>query len=584
MEKVNKQKSVFSHYKKALGKSIWTFLFAGIVYTLSSLAGGVFAPIYYKGIIDSVSDASKYSQIYYFFLMLLTVDVIRFIFSRWYEHLNISSLALATEKIQRYSLNELTKHSYQFFTDTFAGSLVTKAKRFANSFEMMTDLIVLDFLYAIVNVFGILFVLFNTSLPLATLALTWFTLFFYLVIVFTRIRMPLERQLGEMESRTTGVKADIISNVLNLKIFSSKRREEKYFDNVIHNEKSARLKAWNTAFWAYSIVGTVTVLAQSSLIILSIILWKYGEVTAGTIVLIMSYSSILFNRLGGLGSAIRRFSSAYANASEFTEILNSDIEIKDSVKPEAISISKGEITFKDVTFSYKRGGNIFKNLNLTISSGEKVGVIGTSGAGKTTFTKLLLRFADVTSGAILIDGQDIRNITQDDLRNAIGYVPQDPILFHRTLRENIAYGSPNTTEEEIFEAAKKAHAHDFIESLPYGYDTLVGERGIKLSGGERQRVAIARAILKNAPILILDEATSSLDSISEMYIKESLDELMKGKTTIVIAHRLSTIEKMDRIIVMEDGEIVEEGNHAELLSKKGSYFEFWNHQHGGFIE
>ena len=210
--------------------------------------------------------------------------------------------------------------------------------------------------------------------------------------------------------------------------------------------------------------------------------------------------------------------------------------------------------------------------------------MGPSGAGKTTITKLLLRFADVQQGPIIIDGQDIRKITQDDLRSNISYISQEPILFHRSIRDNIAYSKPNATEEEIFEVARKAHAHDFIEKLPKSYDTLVGERGVKLSGGERQRVAIARAMLKDSPILLLDEATSSLDSISESYIQDAFNELMKGKTTIVIAHRLSTVQKMDKIIVLDNGKIVEEGTHQELLAKNGFYSDLWNHQTGGFLD
>jgi len=221
---------------------------------------------------------------------------------------------------------------------------------------------------------------------------------------------------------------------------------------------------------------------------------------------------------------------------------------------------------------------------MFIKPGEKIGIVGHSGAGKTTIAKLLLRFMDVTGGTISIDGQDIREITQDDLRSNISYVPQEPGLFHRTLRENIAYGNPLATEEEIIAVAKQARAHDFIMRTPLKYDTLVGERGVKLSGGERQRVAIAWAILKNAPILVLDEATSALDSESERSIREALDLLMKNKTTLVVAHRLSTVQKMDRIVVIEDGTIVEHGSHKELLAKQGQYASFWQQQTDGFIE
>ncbi len=224
------------------------------------------------------------------------------------------------------------------------------------------------------------------------------------------------------------------------------------------------------------------------------------------------------------------------------------------------------------------------DLNLEIAAGEKIGLVGHSGSGKTTLTKLLLRFNDIDGGEILIDGQNIANITQEDLRKCIAYVPQEPLLFHRTIRENIAYANPEASSKDIEEAAKKAYAQEFIEKLPKGYDTLVGERGVKLSGGQRQRVAIARAILKDAPILILDEATSALDSESEKLIQAALWELMKGRTAIVIAHRLSTIQRMDRILVLNDGEVIEQGKHAELLEKNGTYAKLWAHQSGGFIE
>jgi ABC-type multidrug transport system fused ATPase/permease subunit len=256
----------------------------------------------------------------------------------------------------------------------------------------------------------------------------------------------------------------------------------------------------------------------------------------------------------------------------------------DPKNPEKPRIKEGHILFKDVSFEYNNGQKLLKNFNLEIKPGESIGIVGHSGAGKTTITKLLLRFSDISKGTITIDGQDIKNITQDDLRNTIAYVPQEPILFHRSIKENIAYGKSNATEKEIIEVAQKAHAHEFIEKLKEGYDTRVGERGIKLSGGERQRIAITRAMIKSAPIIMLDEATSSLDSVSESYIHDAFKELMKGKTTLVIAHRLSTIQEMNRIIVLDKGEIAEQGNHKELLEKKGIYADLWEHQTGGFLK
>lgn len=262
-----------------------------------------------------------------------------------------------------------------------------------------------------------------------------------------------------------------------------------------------------------------------------------------------------------------------------------EAEIKDPSTPEKSSISSGRISFNSVDFTHtgaKR--SIFKNLSLSIKPGEKVGLVGHSGSGKTTLTKLVLRFADIESGTIEIDGQNIAKITQDNLRAKISFVPQEPLLFHRSLADNISYGKPGASMQEIEAVAKMANAFEFVKDLPEGYKTLVGERGVKLSGGQRQRIAIARAMLKNAPILVLDEATSALDSESEALIQDALWKLMDGKTAIVIAHRLSTIQKMDRIIVLDNGKIIEQGSHKELIRQNGKYAELWNRQSGGFIE
>lgn len=325
------------------------------------------------------------------------------------------------------------------------------------------------------------------------------------------------------------------------------------------------------------------IVTEIGLLYVTIRLWQAGEVTIGDFALVQAYLIAASHQLWGFNRTIRGIYEAIADASEMVEIMQTPYDVKDPLVPKPLTITNAEVSLTNVLFNFNETRTVLPDLSITISGGERVAFVGPSGAGKSTIVKLLLRLHDVTSGAITIDGINIAHVRQQELRSAIGFVPQEPVLFHRTLMDNIRYGRMDATDEEVMSAAKQAHCHEFIDQLPEKYQTYVGERGVKLSGGERQRVAIARAILKNAPILILDEATSSLDSESEQYIQEALEVLMKGKTVIVIAHRLSTIMRMDRIVVIEEGRIIDSGTHRELLSKEGLYKKLWSIQAGGFL-
>ena len=335
------------------------------------------------------------------------------------------------------------------------------------------------------------------------------------------------------------------------------------------------------------VTGSIQRSINVIVLVLSASLAVQGKIQIGIIYLSLNYTTSILKRLWDLGGNFRNFTRVFGDSTDMSEILQLKPEISDKPGVKPFKATNGELSINKITFWYPETNidhSLFKDFTLNIKAGEKIGLVGPSGGGKTSITKLLLRFMDIQSGSIEIDGRNITDMTQADLRRSISYVPQEPLLFHRTLTENISYGTDNVSQEMIDIAARKAHADEFIAKLSNGYKTLVGERGIKLSGGQKQRIAIARAFIKDAPILILDEATSALDSESEVLIQDALWKLMEGKTTVVIAHRLSTIQKMDRIIVLDDGKIVEEGSHKNLIAKNGLYAKLWSHQSGGFIQ
>ena len=379
--------------------------------------------------------------------------------------------------------------------------------------------------------------------------------------------------------------SDNIINYISVKLFNGYRRESKNFKNVSNDQAQKTLLTWRLDNIANIVHHLLIFLVEFAAFYYTILLWQKGLAPIGTFVLVQTYIIGISHHLWGVGRMFRGIYQAMADSKEMVEILETPHRIKDIPGAKILQKAAGKIEFRDVVFGFQGDRVILKNLNLTINAGEQVAIVGSSGAGKTTLTGLLLRLFDSISGKILIDGNNIQEITQESLRQNISLVPQDPTLFHRSILENIRYSRPEASDEEVIAAARMAHCDKFIERMPAGYQTLVGERGVKLSGGERQRVAIARAILKRAPILILDEATSSLDSKSEALIQDALNALMKDQTVIAIAHRLSTIRKMDRVVVIKNGKVAEEGKHSSLIRKKdGIYRKLWRLQSAGFIK
>ncbi|MBI3630954.1 MAG: ABC transporter ATP-binding protein [Candidatus Sungbacteria bacterium] len=478
----------------------------------------------------------------------------------------------------------LHRHSYSFFVNRFAGSLVRRVNRFVDAFESVADRMYLDLFPMILRSLLTLVVLWVWHSLLGILVAAWLVAFFAANYVVANYKLKYDLQAAAVDTEVTGQLADTVTNNINIKLFSSLARELARYREITERHFRIRRFTWRLSGAIEGMQALFMVSLEFGVFYVAVRLWDQGLLTLGDFVLIQAYLVGMFRRLWETWRVIRDIYRRLADAEEMTEILTTPHEVADRPDAGELEVRAGEVEFRNVTFAYHKTREVVQDFSLRIRPGQKVGLVGPSGAGKSTLVSLLFRFFDVAGGGIFIDGVNIAAVTQDSLRAAVALVPQDPILFHRTLLENIRYGRHDATDEEVFVAARLAHCDEFIERLAQGYRTYVGERGIKLSGGERQRVAIARAILKNAPILVLDEATSSLDSHSEGLIQEALARLMEGKTTIVIAHRLSTIMKMDRIVVVRRGAIVEAGSHQELVQKSGGlYKKLWELQAGGFL-
>lgn len=577
-------KDTLSIYWRHAARYPWRLSFhvAGVVL---AAACDLYQPFLFKRFFDALgtSTPGDASQLLRILLLIGLLNAASWVAWRLAEIANNYFQPRVMSDLLNTCFQYLEGHSYTFFNNSFAGSLVRRVNRFADSFEDISDQFTWEVGQAMLRVAATLVILAVYRWQLALVTLVWAVVYLGGSLWFSKFKLKYDLARAEADTKSTGYLSDTITNNLNVKIFARSKQEAKAFTEHTETLYNRRVFSWNLDSVANAAQGALMAILEVGLLFVAIKLWQGGHLTIGDFALVQGYLSILFGRLWNFGKNIRRIYQALSNADEMTEILTTPYDVADKASAKALKVKEGGINFAAVKFGYADGKSVLKEFTLSVDPGEKLAIIGPSGGGKSTIVKLLLRFLDIRSGQILIDGQNIAEVTQDSLRSQIAFVPQEPMLFHRSLLENIRYAKPEANNAEVLQAAKLAHCHEFISRFPDGYNTLVGERGVKLSGGERQRVAIARAILKDAPILVLDEATSSLDSESERYIQAALRQLMAKKTTIVIAHRLSTIMQMDRIVVLDKGKIIEQGRHEQLLElDKGVYQKLWEIQAGSF--
>lgn len=517
---------------------------------------------------------------------LVLVNVLGQVCSKLQDYTCAKLEIRAGYELGRQAFDALSNQSMTFHTNRFGGSLVSSTQKFISAYSGLMD----TFTYAALPTAASAVLTIGLLAPLAPsyVALLSVVLVAYVLIVFKLYRkiLPINAAASAAQNKLSGELSDSITNILAVKTAGREAYEQGLFEEANREVQAAdsrrMLQTVKTGAVTSSLI--VVMMALTAVFIAGGNAW-FG-ISAGTLVMMFTYTNSLANRFNMLSQTFQRINRALGEAHDLTVALDEPRLVADEPDAVALAVPNGSIEFRHIGFSYADAGAhdaVFRDFSLHVPAGQRIGLVGRSGSGKTTLTSLLLRLADLDEGAILIDGQDIAHVSQVSLRRQIAYVPQEPLLFHRSIRENIAYGRPDAPEGLIVQAAREANALEFIERLPHGFDTQVGERGVKLSGGQRQRIAIARAILMDCPILVLDEATSALDSESERLIQDALENLMRGRTSIVIAHRLSTVASLDRIVVIRDGAIVEDGGHAELVEADGEYAQLWNRQSGAFL-
>lgn len=575
------------HFLRFISRPFWRYAVATFSFVTVAQLLSIGLPFVLKLLIDALAHASGTEALTEALLcygaLYVALSTAMFIAWRASGFCGINWLALSKAYSFRLLYEYITFHSYTYFSNRFAGAIANKISHASDGADDLMEDIVWHYYPSVLSLCGTGVLLFITDVRLAFVFLILAVALIALNIILVKRRRPLIVAYAEASSLLRGVGVDLVTNMSSVRQFDRRLFERERLDQYIDDRTKKDITRDRSQEWGLLVNNTLVVMA---IIVMMLILARgvmAGVLTAGDVVLVVSLIWSTSYQLIFIGNMLNGFIRVYSEIEEgLTETLVAH-DIVDESGAQPLVVPKGHILWQDVVFRYDTHP-VLDHFNLDILPGQRLGLVGTSGAGKSTFVSLLLRQYEVSSGAILIDDQNISHVTQDSLRTMIAVVPQEPSLFHRSIRENIAYGKPDATEAEIIKVAKKAEAHDFISALPQGYDTLVGERGVKLSGGQRQRIAIARVMLKNAPILILDEATSALDSESEVAIQKALHELMAGKTVIAIAHRLSTLREMDRIIVMDKGMIVEDGRHDVLAATGGRYAKLWEHQAGGFLQ
>lgn len=486
-------------------------------------------------------------------------------------------------RIRRELFAWLQHHSQRYFMSNFAGSLANRIAEVSMSVAHTVWTVLFDFWPLAISFTVSLVLLAGVNVKLALVLAGWTGAYVAIAFLLARRCRLYAREYAAARSLVSGKIVDSVTNIMNAKLFARRDYERSYLEGYLNLEvKRARETFWFMEWirWFQFVAAMILMLG---VIGYALTIWGAGGMSAGEFAMAASLALLLIEQARGLSRRFLDFFEYVGNINDGVNIIVRPHEVVDREDARTLAVSRGEIRFDAVDFAYDGSRPVFEQLDLTMRAGERVGLVGYSGSGKSTALNLILRLFEPQNGSILIDGQDVQQVTQESLRAAIAMIPQDPMLFHRSLMENIRYGRLEASDEEVVEAAKRAHAHEFILETADGYDSLVGERGVKLSGGQRQRIALARAILKHAPILLLDEATSALDSVTERNIQHSLEYLMEGRTVVVIAHRLSTLSHLDRIVVFHEGRIIEDGSHEALLARGGHYAHMWHMQAGGFL-